>query len=38
MKNDWLKEQDEQFFYNGIRALEKRRIKCISIAANYVEK
>jgi len=36
--NDWLKEQDQQVFYNGIRALEKRRRKCISVAENYVEK
>jgi len=38
MANGWLKEQDQQFFYNGIRALEKRRTKCISVAGNYVEK
>jgi len=36
--NGWLKEQDQQFFYNGIRALKKRRTKCISVAGNYVEK
>jgi len=41
----WLKEQDQQLFYNGIRALEERRTnyalgrtKCISVAGNYVEK
>jgi len=22
--NDWLEDQEQQFFYNGIRALEKR--------------
>jgi len=39
MANGWLKEQDQLFFYNGIRALEKRRTKWISVAAgNYVEK
>ena len=38
--NGWLKkqlkEQERQFFYNGIRALEKRRTKCISVAGNNV--
>jgi len=37
-ENGWLKEQDQKFFYNGIRAMEKRRTKCISVARNYVEK
>jgi len=32
------KDQERQFFYDGIRALEKRRTKCISVAGNYVEK
>ena len=33
------KEQDQQFSYKGIRAVEKRRTKCISVAGiNYVEK
>jgi len=36
--NGWLKEQDQQFFYSGIRAFEKRWTKCISVAGNYVEK
>jgi len=36
--NGWLKEQDQQFFYKGIRALKKSRDKCILIAENYVEK
>ena len=36
--NGWLEEQDKQFFYNGIRALEKRWTKCISVAGDYVEK
>ena len=35
--NGWLKEQDRQFFYNRIRALEKYWTKCISVAGN-VEK
>jgi len=34
----WLEDQEQQFFYSGIRALEKRRTKCISIAGEYVEK
>jgi len=38
MANGWLKEQDQQFFYNGIRAVEKRWTKCLSVAGNYVEK
>jgi len=36
MANGWLKEQDQQ--YNGIRALEKRWTKCISLEGDYVEK
>jgi len=35
--NNWLKEQDEQFFNNSIRALDKRWTKCISVARDYVE-
>ena len=33
-----MKEQDQQFFNNSIRALEKRQTKWISVAGNYVEK
>jgi len=36
MANGWLKEQ-EQFVYNGIRALEKRWPKCISVAGDYLK-
>jgi len=36
--NGWLKEQDQQFFYNGIRPLDKSRTKCILVAENYDEK
>ena len=36
-KNGWLEQQDYQFFYNGIQALEKRRTKCIS-PADYFKK
>jgi len=36
--NGWLKEQEQQFFYNGIRAMEKCWTKCISVAVLYVEK
>jgi len=25
-----MEDKEQQFFYNGIRALEKRRTKCIS--------
>jgi len=38
MANGWLEDQEQQFFYNSIRALEKRWTKCISVAAVYVEK
>jgi len=34
--NDWLEDQEQQFFYNGIRALKKRWTKCISVAGDYV--
>jgi len=34
----WLEDRTQQFFYNGIRALEKRWTKCISVAGVYVEK
>jgi len=36
--NGWLEDQDQQFFYNGIRVLEKRWTKCISVEGVYVEK
>jgi len=36
--DSWLEDQVQQFFYNGIRALEKRWTKCISVAGKYVEK
>jgi len=36
--NGWLKEQDQQFFNDSIQALEKRWIKCISVAGDYVKK
>jgi len=38
MTNGWLENQVQQFFYNRIRALEKRWTKCISVAREYVEK
>jgi len=34
----WLEYQGQQFFYNGIRALEKCWTRCISVAGVYVEK
>jgi len=37
MANGWLEDQ-EQFFYNGIRALEKCWTRCILIAGEYVKK
>jgi len=30
--NGWLEDKEQQFFNIGIRALEKRRTKCISVA------
>jgi len=36
--SDWLEDQDQEFFYNGIWALEHRWTKCISVEGNYVEK
>jgi len=36
--NGWLEEQEQQFFYNGIRALEKRWTKSITVAGDYVKK
>ena len=36
--NGWLEDQEQQFFYNGMRTLEKPWTKCISIAGEYVEK
>jgi len=36
--SDWLKYQEQEFFYNGIRALENHRTKCISVEENCVEK
>jgi len=37
MANGWLEDKEQQFFYIGSRALEKRRTKCISLAGDYVE-
>jgi len=36
--NGWLEDQEQQFFYNGMRTLEKLLTKCISVAGKYVEK
>jgi len=36
--SDRLEDQDQEFFYNGIRALENRWTKCISVEGDYVEK
>ena len=33
--NGWLKDQEQQFSHNGIRALEKPCTKCISVAGEY---
>jgi len=38
MANGWLEDKEQQFFYIGIRASEKRRTKFISFAGDYVEK
>ena len=34
----WLEDQEQEFFYNGIQAGEKRWTKCISVGGYYVEK
>jgi len=34
--SDWLEDQEQEFFYNGIRALENHWTKCISVEENYV--
>jgi len=36
--NSWMEDQEQQFFYNGIRAMEKCWTKRISVAGDYVEK
>jgi len=36
--NGWLKDQEQQFFYNGIRALEKCWTRCISAAEDSADK
>jgi len=36
--NGWLEDQNQEFFYNGILALENRWTKCISVEGGYVEK
>jgi len=35
--NGWLEDQVQQFFYNGIRALEKCATKFISVAGEIVK-
>ena len=34
----WKSKINKQLFYSGIRLLEKRGIKCIADAGDYVEK
>ena len=36
--NGWLEDQEQQFFYNGMRTSEKPWTKCILVAGEYVEK
>jgi len=36
--NGWLEDQEQQFFYNGISALEKRWTGCILLAGEYGKK
>jgi len=35
MASNLLEDQDQQFFYNGIRALEKCWTKCITVKGDY---
>jgi len=37
-ENGWPEDEDQKFFYSGIRTLEKRCTKCISVEGDYVEK
>ena len=32
----WLEDQDQEFFYNGMQALEKLWTKCIYVGRDYV--
>lgn len=34
----WLEDQDSEFFFNGITALQHRWEKCVAVAGDYVEK
>jgi len=36
--NGSLEDQEQQFFYNGMRTLEKHWTKCISVPGEYVKK
>jgi len=36
--NGWLEDQEQEFIYNGIQALENRWTKCISVEEDYVAK
>jgi len=36
--NGWLEDQEQRFFYNGIRALEKCWTRCILVVGEYVKK
>ena len=36
--NGWLEDQEQQFFYNGIRASVKCWTRCILVAEEYVKK
>jgi len=38
MANGRLEDQEQQFFYNGIRATEKRWTQCILVAGEYAKK
>jgi len=38
MANDWLEDQEQQFFFSGIRTSVKPWTKCISVAGEYVDK
>jgi len=38
MANGWLEDQEQQFFYNGTRALQKCWTRCVLVAGEYVKK
>ena len=36
--NEYLGEQEKAFYFEGIRKLEQRWVKCIALKGDYIEK